>query len=485
MLNLKLISKILGSLLWIEGVLMLSSLFVSLFYNGSDVIPFVWSILITVGAGFIFRLLGRHADNLLGRRDAYFVVTISWILFTIFGTLPFMISGGIGSFTDAFFEAMSGFTTTGATIIDYPEYLPKGLLFWRSLTQWIGGLGIVFFTIAILPSMVGGSVKVFAAEATGPIKSKLHPRLSTSAKWIWVVYLVLTTACILSYKVCGMGWFDAFNYSMTSTATGGFSPESGSITTFHSPAEEYVSALFCFLSGVNFTLLYASAAGLDIKKLIKNSEFRFYTTMVLSFAIFIAFELVYRNHYDIEHAFRSALFQVVSFITTTGLFSDDAAKWPHVTWVVLAACMFFGGCSGSTSGGIKSIRGVMLLKVVRNEFRQILHPNAVLPMKVDGVNIPQSKRVTLLGFIGLYLILTLFCAFTMIAFGIDNTNAITITLSCLGNVGPTLGMEIGPTMSWAQLPDFAKWICSFLMLVGRLELFTVLVLFSPAFWKEN
>ena len=429
---------------------MLSCLFVALLYHGNDIMPLVWSILITIVAGTAFRLLGRHADNLLGRRDAYFVVTISWILFTLFGTLPFMLSGYIGSFTDAFFEAMSGFTTTGATIIDYPEYLPKGLLFWRSLTQWIGGLGIVFFTIAILPSMVGGSVKVFAAEATGPIKSKLHPRLSTSAKWIWVVYLVLTISCILTYKVCGMGWFDAFNYSMTSTATGGFSTESGSITTFHSPAEEYASALFCFLSGVNFTLLYASAVGLDIKKLLKNSEFRFYTIMVLSFTIFISFELVYRNHYDIEHAFRSALFQV-----------------------------------GSTSGGIKSIRGVMLLKVVRNEFRQILHPNAVLPMKIDGVNIPQAKRVTLLGFIGLYLILTLFCAFTMIAFGIDNTNAITITLSCLGNVGPTLGMEIGPTMSWAQLPDFAKWICSFLMLVGRLELFTVLVLFSPAFWKEN
>ena len=441
MLNLRLISKILGSLLWIEGVLMLVCLFVAILYQGTDIMPFVWSILITLGAGLSLRLLGRNADNLLGRRDAYFVVTVSWIFFTLFGTLPFMLSGGIKSFTDAFFEAMSGFTTTGASIIDYPEYLPKGLLFWRSLTQWIGGLGIVFFTIAILPSMVGGSVKVFAAEATGPIKSKLHPRLSTSAKWIWVVYLVLTITCILSYKVCGMGWFDAFNYSMTSTATGGFSTESGSIATFHSPTEEYVCALFCFLSGVNFTLLYASAVGLDIKKL--------------------------------------------SFITTTGLFSDDAGKWPHVTWVVLAACMFFGGCSGSTSGGIKSIRGVMLLKVVRNEFRQILHPNAVLPMKIDGVNIPQSKRVTLLGFVGLYLILTLFCAFTMIAVGIDNTNAITITLSSLGNVGPTLGMEIGPTMSWAQLPDLAKWICSFLMLVGRLELFTVLVLFTPAFWKEN
>ncbi len=278
MLNLKLISKILGSLLWIEGLLLLNCLAVSLWYQSVDVMPFVWSILITVGTGFLFRLLGRNADNLLGRRDAYFVVTVAWILFTLFGTLPFMISGYIHSFTDAFFEAMSGFTTTGATIIDYPERLPKGLLYWRSLTQWIGGLGIVFFTIAILPSIVGGSVKVFAAEATGPIKSKLHPRLSTSAKSIWVVYLMLTVACILSYKLCGMGWFDAFNYSMTSTATGGFATESGSIMTFHSPAEEYVCSLFCFLSGVNFTLMYASAVGMDIRKLLKNSEFRLYAS---------------------------------------------------------------------------------------------------------------------------------------------------------------------------------------------------------------
>ena len=196
-------------------------------------------------------------------------------------------------------------------------------------------------------------------------------------------------------------------------------------------------------------------------------------------------ELIFRNNYDVEHAFRSSIFQVVSFITTTGLFSDDAAKWPHVTWVILAACMFFGGCSGSTSGGFKSIRGVMLIKIVRNEFRQILHPNAVLPLKINGYNVQMSKRVTLLSFLGLYLFLTLVCAFTMIAAGIDSTNSITITLSSLGNVGPTLGLEIGPTMSWNELPNFAKWMASFLMLVGRLELFTVLVLFSPSFWKEN
>lgn len=485
MLNLKLLSKIIGALLGIEAFLMFCCLFVSLWFGGTDTMPFLWSILITGGVGILFRLIGSKADNSLGRREAYLVVSLTWVLFSFFGALPFLLGGYIDNLTDAFFESMSGFTTTGATVIDYPEKFPKALLFWRSLTQWIGGLGIVFFTIAILPSMVGGSVKVFAAEATGPIRNKLHPRLSTSAKTIWVVYLVLTVACLLSYKICGMGWFDACCYSMTSTATGGFSNESSSIMTFHSAAEEYVCMIFCFLSGTNFTLLYMAATGRDIKKLLKNTELHFYVGMILIFSAFIAFELILRNHYDIERAIRTSLFQVISFITTTGLFSDDAAKWPHVTWVILAACMFFGGCAGSTAGGIKSIRGVMILKVIRNEFRQILHPNAVLPMKIDGQNVSQSKRVTLLSFLGLYIVLAFICSFTMIAAGIDNTNSITITLSALGNVGPTLGLEIGPTMSWVSLPVFAKWICAFLMLVGRLELFTVLVIFTPAFWKEN
>ena len=485
MLNLKTIAKIIGALLGLEALLMSVCLCVSLLYQDKDIIAFIWSILITIVAGGAFRLMGRHANNTISRRDAYFVVAVTWIIFSLFGTLPFLISGYITSFTNAFFETMSGFTTTGASIVDFPEHFPKGLLFWRSLTQWIGGLGIVFFTIAILPSLVGGSLKVFAAEATGPIKSKLHPRLSMGAKWIWMVYFVLTAACVVSYKVCGMNWFDAFNYAMTSTATGGFSTESGSIATFHSPAEEYVCTIFCFLSGVNFTLLYTSVAGFKLKAMLKNSEFKFYAAMIAGFTLFIMLELIFRCNYEVEHAFRSSAFQVVSFITTTGLFSDDAAKWPHVTWVVLAACMFFGGSSGSTSGGIKSIRGVMLVKVIKNEFRQILHPNAVLPMKVDGYNVQMSKRVTLLAFIGLYLFLAVICAFTMIAAGIGSTNSMTITLSSLGNVGPTLGLEIGPTMSWNELPDFAKWISSFLMLVGRLELFSVLVLFTPSFWKEN
>ena len=485
MINKKIIYKILGSLLFIEAALLMACLGLAFYYEEPDVIAFLIAVATTMFFGFAFQYLGRNAENTLSRRDAYLVVTLSWVLFSLFGTLPFLISGHISSFTDAYFETMSGFTTTGATIIDNVEILPHGLLFWRSLTQWIGGLGIVFFTIALLPSLVGGSTRVFAAEATGPIKSKLHPRLSVSAKWIWVVYLVLTAACIGSYLFFGMTPWEAVNYSMTTTATGGFAIHNASIAYFHSPSLEYVSTLICFLSGVNFTLLYFSVAKLRFRALFRNTEFRFYFFITAICTAFIMVELIMRNHYNLEHAFRSSIFQVVSFLTTTGLFSEDASTWPHITWVVLAICMFFGASSGSTSGGIKAIRGLMILKVVRNEFMQILHPNAVLPMKVDGVNISQQKRVALFAFFATYLILCLLISSTIIIAGVDSTNAITITLSCLGNVGPTLGIEIGPTMSWSMLPDFAKWMCSAMMLIGRLEIFTVLVIFSPEFWRKN
>lgn len=485
MINHQLICKVLGQLLFLEAVLLMVSLGVSIGYQEDDVFAFLVTIFITIGAGLSLKWRGHNADNSMSRRDAYLVVSLAWIVFSFFGTFPFLISGYIHSFTDAYFETMSGFTTTGATIIDNVEVLPHGLLFWRSLTQWIGGLGIVFFTIALLPSLVGGQIKVFAAEATGPIKTKLHPRLSTSAKWIWSIYIVLTIACIVSYYFGGMNVFDSFNYAMTTTATGGFATHNTSTEFFHSPTLEYICTLFTFLSGINFTLLYAAVIKLNIKNLFKNSEFKFYIFLVVVFTAFIMMELMTMRHYDLERAFRCGLFQVVSFITTTGLFNDDAATWPHVTWVVLATCMFFGACSGSTSGGLKCIRGVMLVRMVKNEFRQILHPNAVLPLKIDGVNVPMQKRVTLLAFLTTYLIICLFISFTMIAMGIDNTNAITITLSCVGNVGPTLGTEIGPTMSWSELPDVAKWFCSLMMLIGRLEIFSVLVILTPAFWREN
>ena len=485
MVNFRIIWKIIGSLLFIEAFFMSWCLGITLWSGEDDMLAFLLSMILTAGSGFLFLALGRKAENTLSRRDAYVVVTAAWVIFSVFGMFPFLIHGSITNMTDAFFESTSGFTTTGASIIDDVEVLPHGILFWRSLTQWIGGLGIVFFTIAILPSLVGGSVKVFAAEATGPIKTKMHPRLTTTAKWIWSIYLILTFACGLSYWAAGMDWFEALNYSMTTTATGGFAIHNESTEFFHSPTIDYISITFQFLSGINFTLLYISIIKMKFKALVTNSEFKLYVSVVVGATLWIMYLLLTRMGYDLEHAFRAALFQVVSFITTTGMFNEDAGTWPHITWVILGVVMYLGACAGSTSGGFKCIRGVMLLKVIRNNFRQILHPNAVLPVKVNGMSIPQSKLVALFAFFTLTMLMTLVTATIMIVAGIDNTNAITIALSCVSNVGPTLGTQIGPVMSWSVLPEYIKWVLCPLMLMGRLEIMTVLVLFTRSFWKEN
>ncbi len=485
MVNFRIIWKIIGSLLFIEAFFMSWCLGITLWSGEDDMLAFLLSMILTAGSGFLFLALGRKAENTLSRRDAYVVVTAAWVIFSVFGMFPFLIHGSITNMTDAFFESTSGFTTTGASIIDDVEVLPHGILFWRSLTQWIGGLGIVFFTIAILPSLVGGSVKVFAAEATGPIKTKMHPRLTTTAKWIWSIYLILTFACGLSYWAAGMDWFEALNYSMTTTATGGFAIHNESTEFFHSPTIDYISITFQFLSGINFTLLYISIIKMKFKALVTNSEFKLYVSVVVGATLWIMYLLLTRMGYDLEHAFRAALFQVVSFITTTGMFNEDAGAWPHITWVILGVVMYLGACAGSTSGGFKCIRGVMLLKVIRNNFRQILHPNAVLPVKVNGMSIPQSKLVALFAFFTLTMLMTLVTATIMIVAGIDNTNAITIALSCVSNVGPTLGTQIGPVMSWSVLPEYIKWVLCPLMLMGRLEIMTVLVLFTRSFWKEN
>ena len=457
----------------------------SFYFNEDDQLAFLMSLLVTFGSGFLFLFLGRNAENSLSRRDAYLLVTAVWVIFSFFGIFPFLFHGSLTSLTDAFFESMSGFTTTGASIFDDVECLPHGILFWRSLMQWIGGLGILFFTIAILPSLVGGSVKVFAAEATGPIKAKMHPRLSTTAKWIWSIYLVLTLGCGLSFWFAGMDWYEALNYSMTTTATGGFAIHNESTEYFHSASIDYISITFQFLSGINFTLLYICIFKGKISALFRNSELKLYLSVVVGATLWIMYLLFTRMDYDIEKSFRCALFQVVSFITTTGMFNEDAGTWPHITWVILGVVMYLGACAGSTSGGFKCIRGVMLLKVIRNNFRQILHPNAVLPVKINGISIPQSKLVALFAFFTLTMLMTLVTATIMIVAGIDNTNAITIALSCVSNVGPTLGTQIGPVMSWAMLPDYIKWILCPLMLMGRLEIMTVLVLFTRSFWKEN
>jgi len=484
LINFRIISKILGSLLFIEAFFMALCFAMAFSYHEDDELAFMTSTILTFGGAFIFLFFGHEAENSLNRRDAYVVVTLTWVVFSFFGMFPFLIHGSMTSVTDAYFETISGFTTTGATVVDDVESLPHGLLFWRSLMQWIGGLGIVFFTVALLPQLVGGSVKVFAAEATGPMRSKMHPRLSTTAKWIWSIYVLLTIACALSFWLAGMDWFDATNYSMSTTATGGFSTHNGTIF-LASPLIEYLAILFQFLAGINFTLLYMSLFKWKMGSLFRNSEFKMYIITILVATAWIMYLLLTRLDYDLESAFRSALFQVVSFITTTGLSNTDAGAWPHFTWIILMFLMFMGACSGSTTGGFKSIRVLMMLKVLRNEFRHIIHPNAVLPVKLSGQSIPQNRLVTLSALFTLYVIALLLVFTVMIVSGIDITNAATIALSLISNVGAGLDTNMGAQMSWADLSDGIKWLCSFLMLVGRLEIVAVLVLFTRAFWKEN
>ena len=368
MVNFRIISKIIGSLLFIEAFFMAWCVVIAFSFHEDDQMAFLLSMLVTFGSGFLFFLLGKDAENFLNRHDAFLLVTAVWMIFSLFGMLPFLIHGCIPDFTDAYFEATSGFTTTGATIFDDVECLPHGILFWRSLMQWVGGLGIVFFTIAILPSLVGGSVKVFAAEATGPIKAKMHPRLTTTAKWIWSIYLILTIGCGLSFWLAGMDWFEATNYSMTTTATGGFSIHNDSTIHFNSPTVDYICIIFQFLAGINFTLLYVAIFKMKFRSMFKNSEFKLYISVVIIATLWIMYMLVANMGYDWEAAFRNALFQVVAFITTTGMFSDDVAQWPHITWIILGMVMYLGACAGSTSGGFKCIRGVMLLKVIQNNF---------------------------------------------------------------------------------------------------------------------
>lgn len=485
MINFKLVYKVIGSLLFIEAIMMLSCLVVSLYYREDDILAFLITIAVTVLAAIGLKYKGYGAENSMGRREAYLLVTLIWVIFSALGALPFVISGYLTSYTDAFLETMSGFTTTGATIIDDVEALPHGLLFWRSLTHWIGGLGIMFFTIAILPSLVGGSVKVFSAEATGPIKSKMHPRLSTTAKWIWAIYLILTAGCAVFFCLFGMGVFDSINYSMSITATGGFSTHNASIAFFDSAAIDYTAAIFMILSGINFSLLYVLMFKGKVKDFVKDTELRFYLTVISLSTLFITYMLVTRNGISVADSFRFALFQVSSFISTTGLFNTDAGLWPHLTWVVLTICMVFGSCAGSTSGGVKCIRGAMLVRIIRNEFKHILHPRAVIPVRLNNTNIPYQSQATLLVFFALYGISCMTAFFCFKLMGIETTNAITIAISSASNVGPALGADIGPTMSWSSLPDAAKWICSTLMLMGRLEFFSVLVLFTRAFWKDN
>ncbi len=484
MINKKIILRILGILLYLEGLLLLLCSGFGFYYGEDDRNAFILSAVISAIVGGFFSFYGRDNDKRFNRRDGYIIVTVSWVLFSLIGMLPYLLSGYIPSVTDAFFETMSGFTTTGASILDNIESLPHGLLFWRSMTQWIGGLGIVFFTIAVLPAFGSGGVQLFAAEATGPKHDKVHPRIDVTAKWIWSIYLGLTIAECLLLASAGMGWFDSVCHSLTTTATGGYSTRQASIAAYQSPQIEYIILLFMFLSGINFTLLFFTFFKARFKKLTGDTEFRWYVTIAASFTLIIASVLIFTRHAPVEESFRQALFQVVSILTTTGFATTDYMLWPPFLWFLILLLMYFGACSGSTSGSIKCIRIAMLMKVAHNELQRILHPNAVIPLRISGNVITSKMKITLLAFFVIYIV-TIFLGWGIfLAMGIDFMEAYSLVVSSVSNIGPALG-HYGPAYSWAALPDAAKWLSTFLMLAGRLELFSVLLFFTPGFWKKR
>ena len=483
LINRPLIFRVLGILLHLEGMMFLVCLSVSLLYGESSWQSFAYSALLTMGAAFVLQFLGKGGENTVSRRDGYCIVAFSWLLFTLFGMLPMLISGEIPRVTDAFFETMSGFTTTGATILDDIESLSHGMLFWRSFIQWIGGLGIVFFTVAFLPIFGLGNQVLFSAEATGVNHDKIHPKISVMAKWLWTIYLLLTASCFGLLLVGGMDPFDAICHAFTTAATGGYSTKQDSIAYWNSPFIEYVEAVFMVLAGINFSLYFKCLKG-QFSHFLRNDEVKFYLGTVVVVTVVCALSLRFYNHYGVEEAVRKAFFQVASIFTSCGYATDDYCTWMPFTWLLMIYLMLAGGCTGSTCGGIKSMRVLIILQNMRNEFHRLIHPRAVLPVKINHQAVSTATLSTVSTFALCYLGILFVGWFSLMVMGVGFIEAFGVVVSSLGNIGPGLG-QFGPAYSWNALPEMGKWLCSFLMLIGRLELFGILLMFVPSFWHKR
>ena len=483
MFHFKAIVRIVGMLLLLETGMMLLCSLVSLYYQDEALTDFWLSALVTAVAGAALARIGWGSERRLTRREGYVVVSLTWVAFSLFGMLPFLISGYIPRVEDAFFEAMSGFTGTGATILDDIERLPHGLLFWRSMTQWVGGLGIIMFTIAVLPIFGVSGLQVFAAEASGLARDKVTPRIGETARWLWSIYFGMTLVLFFLLWAGGMGPFDSVCHSFTTMSTGGLSTHQDSIAYFHSPFIEYVIILFMFLSGINYTLLLVLLRG-RVRKVWSDRELRWYCASVGVFVVAFTAILLHSRSGDFEETFRKALFQVVSIHTSTGYATDDYMLWPPVAWGLVLVMMISGACAGSTSGGMKCIRLVILFRVMKNEFRRIVHPNAVLPVRLGRQVVPQSIVSVVLAFSTIYVAITIASILFMLAMGMGFEEAVGCSISSVSNMGPGLG-QTGPAHSWSCLPVPCKCLCSLLMLMGRLELFTILLLFTRDFWKKS
>lgn len=480
----------------LNGVFMLLAVPFSIYHHE----PEKWGILqagiTTIVVGFLCWFFNRNAKKNLGKKEGYLIVTLGWLMLTVTGTLPYVFTNTIPIYTNAFFETISGYSTTGSSILTDIESMPKGILFWRSATHWIGGMGIIVLTVAILPLLGIGGMQLFMAEAPGPSADKMHPRITETAKRLWLIYFILTITEFLLLRIAGMTWFDAINHAMATMSTGGFSTKNSSIAHYNAfPIIQYIITIFMFIAGANFVLTYFALKG-KISKVFKSEEFKYYFFGTIGVTLLITFLII--NYQDpnlvtsishpkpwgeSEDAFRHAAFSVVSVLTTTGFVSADFTMWNAMATAIMFSLFFIGGSAGSTSGGIKIVRHIIMIKSSFYEFKKLLHPNAIIPVRYDGSGVSKTIIYNILSFFILYMLIFITSSLLLTFFGLNFESAMGAAASSLGNIGPAIG-SVSPVDNFAHLSIPAKWFCSFLMLIGRLELFTVLILFTPFFWKK-
>jgi len=496
-LNLRIIISFLGLTSMMNGLFMLIAVPFSMYHHEPEKEGILIAGLTTISIGFLLWFFNRKASKVLGKKEGYIIVTFGWLMLSFTGTLPYVFTGAIPNFTNAFFETISGYSTTGSSILTDIESMPKGILFWRSATHWIGGMGIIVLTVAILPLLGIGGMQLFMAEAPGPSADKMHPRITETAKRLWLIYFSLTFTEFFLLKIAGMTWFDAINHAMATMSTGGFSTKNASMAHYNSmPVIQYIVTAFMFIAGTNFILTYFALKG-KVYKVFQSEEFKYYFFGVIT--ITLALTVLIANFQDpnlatsiqhpkplgeVESAFRHAVFQVVSIITTTGFVTADFTMWNSLGTMIVFSLFFIGGSAGSTSGGVKIVRHIIILKNSVLEFKKLLHPNAIIPIRYDGSAIPKNIVFNILSFFVLYMGIFITGSIILTFLGLDFESAIGAATSSLGNIGPAIG-SVSPVDNFNHLSTPAKWFCAFLMLIGRLELFTVLILLTPFFWKKT
>jgi len=475
------ISKVIGILLLIESAFMLPSVGISLYYGEADTVPFLVSIAITAFFGFIGCLF-KPKNAAVRYREGFMIVGLGWILASVFGALPFLFAGTFPSFIDALFESVSGFTTTGGTVLSDVESLPHGILFWRSLTHWLGGMGILVITLSVLPAMGLSTIQIYRAESPGPSPDKLAPKIGQTAKLLYIVYLIITVIQVIALKIAGMPLFDSITHTFGTVGTGGFSIKNASIGAYENPVYEWIIIIFMFLAAINFSLYYDALRG-NFRSLLKDSEFRFYSFVVITSIILIAVDVYGFFHNNLGEAIRHSAFQVSSLISTTGYASVNYDLWPEFSKMILFVLMFFGGCAGSTAGGIKQIRILLIFKVIKRELYKLIHPRAVISIRLGDKTVSEGIIQSIMGFFMLYILIFAGVSLLLMAQGMDIVSSTSAVVAALSNVGPGFNI-VGPAMNYGGLSNLAKILLTACMLLGRLEIYTLLVLLMPSFWKD-